>query len=608
MSRAEIDYEALRMRDDSSHHITSSSLHLAFDWLDHCVRSHPECRLSNLDGWIPTRLLEIDNATLRLRHRSQLPKAVSYATLSHRWRTPPCLILTSDRLAEFEEAVPEDKLSTVFLDAIDVTRRAGIQYLWIDSLCILQDSKDDWAHESALMGEVYKHGHFNIAATADAEGGDGLFADRLHCMSRPGHIKTNWTHISNVRYIWTTSEQAWSPPSVSEDVIHSRGWILQESYLSPRTIHFSQWQLQWECRHGFAAEAWPFRYPDTVVGPYLPKAVNSVKLQLQSNLEVSDLLFKWSSLVKRYMTCQLTRETDRLIAFSAVAREFAMAMNDSYVAGLWKSVLVSHLDWFVDERDRLPERPVDYAAPSWSWASIGTKTQFPARYTTSTPKEMVPLVQIVEASVDPELDDFGALRSGQLVVRGLLGRAMTVMATKPPESRDYTRKSWIALRESKVDLTPPSAISEGLQRYSTRFFSDVNFDTTNSSRLDQSVLLLPTILIKSHGDARILGILLQQAKQQPSKYERVGRFELAISLSDDRQLDMDYDFDNMSDDSFDGRNLHPDDPNYDTMKFWMSDLLLRSFVDASQSLFKVDSRANEYRLKSLENFPTICVI
>ncbi|KAF3043498.1 hypothetical protein E8E12_009752 [Didymella heteroderae] len=512
-------------------------------------------------------------------------------------------------MAAFEKAIPSERLSTVFTDAIDVTRRAGIHYLWIDSLCILQDSKDDWAHESALMGDVYKYGHLNIAATADAEGGDGLFADRHRCVSRPGHVTTNWTHISNAQYIWTSSEQAWTPPSATENGIQSRGWILQESYLSPRTIHFSDWQLQWECRHGFTAEAWPFRFPDMVVGPYLPQAVESVKMQLGSDLAALDIHFKWASLVRRYMGCQLTRETDRLIAFSAIAREFATVMNDTYVAGLWKNEIVSQLDWSVHERHRKFTHPTGYIAPSWSWASVGAKIQFPARHMTSIPNEMLPLVQVVEAFVDPEFDEFGALRGGRLLVRGLLGKAVTAVIAKPPESMDHTEDAWVGLRESKSGLLPPEVISEGIESFTTKFSSKVHFDTLELSRIDHRTLLLPTLSIKSYGDARIVGVMLQEVEGQSSMYERVGRFELGISLHDNRDLDMDYDMDDLDeDDSFDGWELHPDHPNYDTRKYWMWDLLWRTFAGDSQSLFYYDAETDEYRLRSLGDVRAMYII
>src|SRR5256885_7715423 len=134
------------------------------------MSQHSQC--SNLDHSIsdplqgPTRLIQINEKGIRLCDPRKLPKFPPYATLSHCWGGLDIFHLKKWNRDSLFENIPMDKLCNTFNDAIKVTRALGLSYLWIDSLCIVQDDNDDWRRESALMSDVFTNSVVNIAATA----------------------------------------------------------------------------------------------------------------------------------------------------------------------------------------------------------------------------------------------------------------------------------------------------------------------------------------------------------------------------------------------------------------------------------------------------------
>jgi hypothetical protein len=86
--------------------------------------------------------------------------------------------LSNDTLAHFEDGIDLDKLPKTFHHAIDFACRLGVRYIWIDSLCILQDSTKDWLYQSAQMDQVYNNSLCNISATAARNSSEGLYVDR----------------------------------------------------------------------------------------------------------------------------------------------------------------------------------------------------------------------------------------------------------------------------------------------------------------------------------------------------------------------------------------------------------------------------------------------
>jgi len=199
---------------------------------------------------IPDHSLELPIATYartRPRHR-QYPAGASslgtgrkdkYVALSHCWgsgRVGRVVRTTKKTFPDFTKAVDVARLNRTYQDAIMVTRRLGFRYLWIDSLCIIQDDKDDWEREAAQMAQVYSQAHLTIAASAASDGSQGLLR------SEPGlpRLKLSVDSENNA-----LNRGCSIGPNILRfrrlvvAPLNTRAWTLQERVLSPRIIHFA---------------------------------------------------------------------------------------------------------------------------------------------------------------------------------------------------------------------------------------------------------------------------------------------------------------------------------------------------------------------------------
>ncbi|KAH7086132.1 heterokaryon incompatibility protein-domain-containing protein [Paraphoma chrysanthemicola] len=154
-------------------------------------------------------------------------------------------------MAEFKSAIQVDSLPTTFRDAMVVTRALGINFLWIDALCIVQDSVDDWRAESSRMDAIFEGATCTIAAAGASDSHGGCFKTRnplelLSCQI-PGASAYVGAPFATLRIHEVTD-----PSQLSR-----RGWIFQERLLSCRTLSFGQSGLFWHCARGAAAEQNP---------------------------------------------------------------------------------------------------------------------------------------------------------------------------------------------------------------------------------------------------------------------------------------------------------------------------------------------------------------
>ena len=155
------------------------------NWVQECSSSHEECARS-IGG------IEINETTAPIvadyildvgvcedglvKLSSTVGLTGQYCTLSHCWGSPykKPLCLLSQNKARFLEGISIVDLPATFRDAVAVTRALGIRYLWIDSLCILQDSYDHWMQESAIMGAIYENAYVRLSADSAEDSSEGL--------------------------------------------------------------------------------------------------------------------------------------------------------------------------------------------------------------------------------------------------------------------------------------------------------------------------------------------------------------------------------------------------------------------------------------------------
>lgn len=187
-------------------------------WLLTCLTQHSDC--INSEGplpVLPSRVIDVG-----LQDGSQDPVLLCtrgqrgrYVALSHRWVGSHITKTTTRNLAERMKRIEFGCLTKTIRDAVTVTRRFGVRYLWIDALCIIQDSHSDWSVEACDMANIYRNALFTIAAAAASDHSQGCFAKGRQ-RRWPAH----------------------------KSPLGSRAWILQEQLLPPRIIKYSVGHLE----------------------------------------------------------------------------------------------------------------------------------------------------------------------------------------------------------------------------------------------------------------------------------------------------------------------------------------------------------------------------
>lgn len=217
----------------------------------------------------PTRLIEIGliyfSSGPDLCITYQVPPGAPYITLSHTWGTAEFIKLTKSTSQSLQYGFQNTDLRKTFRVAITITRKFGVKYLWIDSLCILQDFAEDWLHEAAQMGEIYYNSLCNVAATGASNSDQGCFFDQDTSLIFPCIVKSEWNNKSNHDYYVI---EAFLDRAGLECALNRRGWVVQERLLSPRVLHFGGDQRLWEYHEFDACEIYPLGLLPFPAGPH----------------------------------------------------------------------------------------------------------------------------------------------------------------------------------------------------------------------------------------------------------------------------------------------------------------------------------------------------
>ena len=392
-------------------------------------------------------------------------------TLSHCWGRYPCLRLTSSTHDRLQKVFALAELPSTFQDAIMVTRALGINFLWIDALCIIQDSVLDWRHEATLMSQVYSNSRCNISALDARNSTEGLFFDRKSPII-PYCTLTSVRKFRPKRAYEFAHTDVWSY-SVRNAPLPRRAWVLQECLLAPRVLHFGKKQLLWECNELRACEVYPKRMPsssledDGYIHQYLKKSFATI-IQRGSDITLTfaQVYETWAILVQYYSSCDLTKSEDKLVAISGIVKRLQPLFRTDYLAGLWKDHLLQQLLWHVESHDKagrslLGEKRPEYRAPSWSWASIDAPI---VPHQQPDYLKVIHMATIIEAHVTPVTEDI----TGQILNSYIRLRAPLF----PVEVGESTKPGYLSLRldwerlESTCDAVPdvwPQSAVEGLQ-------------------------------------------------------------------------------------------------------------------------------------------------
>lgn len=516
---------------------STTSWAVAQRWFQRCAETHARCNLINTEmiGWYPTRLIDLGSfdSEPRLIITNDTDMQGRYVTLSHRWGSSQLLQLKTASLHSFRQEIPSSSLPRTFLDAMEVARRLGVRYIWIDSLCIIQDSRADWLKEAALMHQVYSGSLCNISATSGRESSLGLFVKRDPSLLLPCRIDMSWDDGPESSY--QVDHTSFWASQVLEASLNQRAWVVQERLLSPRVLHFGHQQILWECRELDAAEKYPEKLPLVLAsGQGFYKAIDPLTDDPHHNKNTEDQKLRiyqgWYRILGTYSDSLLTMPEDKLVAISGIARKVQTIMPDNrYVAGLWLGYLPSQLLWFVKDCKQCNGEPsirqeTPYRAPSFSWASLdGSIT--PGWFTDANDTSQKIVAEIVEAFVEPETDDmFGPVRGGFVRIRGHLKRIrLSRMATL---ATTWNMEANGVLLDS--DSNSETYEENEVRRFSPQIMLDVDqpgFNEEQQSRLYCMPVEGKIIGSEQYRIRSLMGLLLEEVQNElVGRFKRIGVF------------------------------------------------------------------------------------
>jgi hypothetical protein len=435
-------------------------------------------------------------------------------------------------------------------DAILVTEKLGLRWIWIDSFCILQDDDYDKAIEIGQMPLIYNQATITIAASRALHVNEGFLHNRYTGESPETIFQLPRTDANGK----VGSVTFCSPIESITEPLDLRAWALQERYLSPRILEYGSYQTQWSCR---------FSHEDPMSNEHLFTDGLYEKLAIRKPKEASkhayfynitplegpskkwvpkrDIRDQWYELVNTYTHRKLTVPGDRLPAISGLAAYFSRALTDEYKAGLWKSKLPFELLWTLDEPDHLEKEPSRYQGPSWSWGAVNQRIRFFQKqfYTDDcfevvdcqTKAQSGTLIAMINNS------EFGAVEAGSLTLQGRLQIASWRLPGA--ENVDWSfrvqyRQKGALYRSHNSDLKDQL---KGATMYLDAFFNDL---TAEKFPISVHLMIVGRTSLKGikmqNQNERIVGLVLK--RESATEYKRFGTFE--FSLETTRRNDLDW--------------------------------------------------------------------
>lgn len=309
-------------------------------------------------------------------HISQASERASYVALSYCWGGPQEVTTTMATLQSRMNGLYFKGLPKTLQDAITITRRLGFKYLWVDALCIIQDSAIDKIAEINSMGNVYKNATLTIAAANASSVNEGF----LEKENPPNFARLPFSLPSGNTGAISCHPSSYSLDS-DENILGTRAWALQEHLLSPRLIYFGNDYLAWKCLTTCISLISEMKFASSEMR--LPSNVFSSKKIEKENLSRDKLALTWKNVVQDYSGRAMTVPQDRLPALSGVASELQRCFpsQNAYFAGMWEINFIRQVGWFNREHNSKVSgleacREKKTEGPTWSWISLANPVSF----------------------------------------------------------------------------------------------------------------------------------------------------------------------------------------------------------------------------------------
>lgn len=358
--------------------LSESHIALVRRWMGMCATKHQTCRgyLERVPE-LPTRVLDIssDLATGEVTGvRLVEPRGCKeqYACLSYCWgQSGQASKTITTNLGQHLKSIPLDGLPKTITDSLKLSCKLGFRYIWVDSLCIIQDDHDDWLKEASNMAEIYSSSNLTLAIHLCEDSSESFLQKRQQRdpqFSKEDNARVVYTDqitgIERVLHLWMLDSGDGVRFLEGEEEGQSswltRAWTFQEWLLSPRVLHVHNTTV-WDCSECYGNET-DHRF---LSANPLVRAPS----WLATNID-------WCYIVVEFTRRNIKSDMDRLPALAGLAKKYSKVTGHKYLAGLWLEGLPMTLLWSRDSIHGDSKSPTAYRAPSWSWASLESPVSF----------------------------------------------------------------------------------------------------------------------------------------------------------------------------------------------------------------------------------------
>lgn len=412
--------------DVNSYHARQQVKH----WLEECG-SH-KCCVQQSESILPTRVVEVAPEKCPDTPRLLVTEGQRgrYATLSYCWGVEPYGLLTVSNMSEYMQKLDVEAFPQTFQDAIAVAKTMSIPYLWIDSLRIIQDSREDKIQEISVMERIYRESFVTIVAASSANVTDGFLQPRpppQESYTIPFRLTGDIFGSMSIQKLDFVEYDEMLEP------INKRAWTLQEQLIPNQLLIYASHTLKWRCDAGvknlgsslhYAVSSNDKRYCEAL--SFLRRPARKREYQLT----------RWLRIIHIYSGRMASLATDKLTALAGIAKEFSGSLGSRYHAGLWEHALLLQLTW----KTRLPRdttehpctRPITYRGPSWSWASIEGRVSFHFHLLEEDESDSSYRCSLIrcETMVKSATSPFGEVLAASLKIKAVLRQAWLIPSTK----------------------------------------------------------------------------------------------------------------------------------------------------------------------------------
>lgn len=478
------------------------------DWIHDCVVGHPQCQLTS-EPMLPRRVIKLGlSDTIVLQLEETDGQQGRYAALSHRWGVDVLPTTTQATLLDRKLRIVWTSLSKTLQDAVTLTRLLGLEYLWIDCLCIVQDDISDWQTESSKMASIYENAHITIAANTTSNGflqGTAARSIKFTRMQLDGNgeepvslLLRTPRHHNN---FYVTALEGGMEGEEGYP-LSQRAWCFQERLLATRVLQFTDSKVIFECKTGQHCECGTINHG---LGTPIKHLFSRI---LQEDFTpvswVDNVWDGWITILRPYVTKDVTYPTDVLPALAGLASRMQPKFG-RYVCGLWANELAEGLFWFVDITEPLTQQ--DTTGPTFSWTSVVSKFRvkelsWPHMYRgQGNPIQKLFTILDFDCVIDG-LNEYGRVASASMKIQGPVMQIRLIGISAVPGYNAILRS------ETREQLI--------------RFWIDGSSLATLNVEAELFCLLGFTWTRRYTKPEHLISALVLRPSKQPGVYERVG--------------------------------------------------------------------------------------